>query len=138
MVVRVERVHDAVVDGWSDDEWGPTFSPHAHLEALLQPAVLALVAMVLVHRAVAVAPARVAQVPTYAPLEETFTPCRGGEKKTKKCFTLHKRFNYLQQLGRLNSKADSIPTHRLIGHDDRPVDFYFLLWREDLPSSKGS
>lgn len=75
-MVRVERVHDAVDGGWSDGEWGPTFSPHAHLEALLQPAVLALVAMVLVHRAVAVAPARVAQVATDAPLEETFTPYR--------------------------------------------------------------
>lgn len=70
-MVRVERVHDAVVDG----EWGPTFSPHAHLEALLQTAVLALVAMVLVHRAVAVTPARVAQIPPHAPLEETFASC---------------------------------------------------------------
>lgn len=72
VVVRVKRVHDAV-DGWSD-EWGPTFSPHAHLEALLQPTVLALVTVVLVHRAVAVTTARVAQVPTYAPLEETLAP----------------------------------------------------------------
>lgn len=130
MVVRVERVHDAVDGGWSDGEWGPTFSPHAHLEALLQPAVLALVAMVLVHRAVAVAPARVAQVPTYAPLEETFTPYT-GERKNKKMF--HITQNDLQQLGRLNFQGE-ITTHRLIGHDNRPVDFYlFLLWREDLP-----
>lgn len=72
IVVRVERVHDAV-DGWSD-EWGPTFSPHAHLEALLQPTVLALVTVVLIHRTVAVATARVAQIPADAPLEETLAP----------------------------------------------------------------
>ena len=71
-------MHDAV-DGWSD-EWGPTFSPHAHLEALLQTAILALVPVVLVHRAVAVAPARVAQIPAYAPLEETLAPCNTNKQ----------------------------------------------------------
>jgi len=52
------------------------FSSHAHLEALLQPAILTLVPVVLVDRAVAVAATRVAQVPADAPLEEalaTFT-----------------------------------------------------------------
>ena len=42
-------MHDAV-DGWSD-EWGPTFSPHAHLEALLQTAILALVPVVIIYDA---------------------------------------------------------------------------------------
>jgi hypothetical protein len=77
IVVRVvvERVHDAVDGGWSDGEWGPTFSPHAHLEALLQSTVLALIAMMLIHWTIAVTPTRVAQISTYAPLEETLTSC---------------------------------------------------------------
>lgn len=45
--------------------------PHPSLETLLEPAVLALVAVVLVYRAVLVAPAGVGQVPSHRPLEET-------------------------------------------------------------------
>lgn len=51
----------------------PTFSPHAHFEAFLQAAVLALVAVVLVHGTVPVGPARVGQVPPDAALEEALT-----------------------------------------------------------------
>ena len=47
-----------------------TFSLHAHLEALLQPAMLTLVPMVLVDRAVLVPPALVRQVPPHRPLEK--------------------------------------------------------------------
>lgn len=42
-----------------------TFSPHAHFETFPQPAVLALVPMMLVDGAVAVASAGVRQVPAY-------------------------------------------------------------------------
>ena len=55
----------------------PTFPPHARLETLLEAAVLALVPMVLVYRAVATAPACVGQVPSDAALEETFTAFAG-------------------------------------------------------------
>ena len=48
-----------------------TFSPHADLDAFLKAAVLALVAMMLVHGAVAAAAARVGQVSTNRSLEET-------------------------------------------------------------------
>ena len=89
VVVVLERVHDAVDGGWSDGEWGPTFSPHAHLEALLQPAILTLVPVVLVDRAVAVAATRVAQVPADAPLEEALATCVIGQfKKQKEITTL--------------------------------------------------
>jgi len=47
-----------------------TFSPHADLETLLEAAVLALVAMVLVDWAVAAASTRVRQVATHRALEE--------------------------------------------------------------------
>ncbi len=42
-----------------------TFSPHAIFEALLEAAVLALIAMVLVHRTVFTTPALVRQVPAH-------------------------------------------------------------------------
>ena len=51
-----------------------TFSSHAHLEALLEPAVLALVPVVLVDRAVPVPSTRVGQVPPNASLEEALAP----------------------------------------------------------------
>ena len=46
------------------------FFPHPHFEALLQSAVLALVAVVLVYRAVAVTAALVLKIPPHRPLEE--------------------------------------------------------------------
>lgn len=52
---------------------GHTFSPHADFEAFLQAAVLALVAVVLVHGAVPVGSARVGQVPPDASFEEALT-----------------------------------------------------------------
>ena len=59
-----------------------TFSPHAHLETLFEAAVLALIAVVLVDRAVAGAPALVCQVPPHRSLEEALASCgrrrRGG------------------------------------------------------------
>ena len=54
----------------------PTFSSHAHLEALLETTVLALVAMVLIDGTSPVTAARVRQVTTHGALEEalaTFT-----------------------------------------------------------------
>lgn len=50
-----------------------TFPPHAHFEAFLQAAVLALVAVVLVHGAAPVGSACVGQVPPDAALEEALT-----------------------------------------------------------------
>jgi len=50
-----------------------TFLLHADFEALLEPAVLALVAMMLVDGAVVVASTRVSQVTTHRPLEEALT-----------------------------------------------------------------
>ena len=47
-----------------------TFPSEPHLEALLQSAVLALVAVVLVYRAVAVTAALVLKIPPHRPLEE--------------------------------------------------------------------
>lgn len=52
-----------------------TFSPHAHLETLLESTELALVAVVLVDGTVPTAPARVSQVPPHATLEEALAPC---------------------------------------------------------------
>ena len=49
-----------------------TFSSHADLEALLEPAVLALVAVVLIDDAVLVAAASVLEVSADRALEETF------------------------------------------------------------------
>lgn len=49
-----------------------TFTPHAHLDALLVATVLALVAMVLIDRAVATASTRVAKVSANGALEEGF------------------------------------------------------------------
>ena len=66
-----------------------TLFPHSHLEAFLQPTVLALVAMVLVNGTVAVAATRVAQVPADAPLEEALATCVIGQfKKQKEITTL--------------------------------------------------
>lgn len=50
-----------------------TFPPHADFEAFLQAAVLALVAVVLVHGTVPAGPAGVGQVPPDAALEEALT-----------------------------------------------------------------
>ena len=47
-----------------------TFPPHAHFEALFESAVLALVPVVLVNRAVSAATAGVREVPSHTPLEE--------------------------------------------------------------------
>ena len=52
-----------------------TFSPHPHLETLFEAAVLALIAVVLVDRAVAGAPALVRQVPPHGALEEALASC---------------------------------------------------------------
>ena len=49
-----------------------TFTSHAHLETLLESAVLALVAVVLVYGTVSVSAACVRQIPPHRPLEETF------------------------------------------------------------------
>lgn len=54
-----------------------TFSPHADFEALLQPAVLALVPVVLVDGAVSVPPAGVGQVPPHGALEEALASLAG-------------------------------------------------------------
>jgi len=47
-----------------------TFSSHADLDALLEATILALVAMVLIYRAVTTSAARVSQVSTNRALEE--------------------------------------------------------------------
>jgi len=47
-----------------------TFSSHADLDAFLEAAVLALVTMVLIYRAVATASARISQISTNRTLEE--------------------------------------------------------------------
>ena len=52
-----------------------TLFPHAHFEALFQSAVLALIPMVLVYRAVPRAAALVRQVPPHGPLEEALAAC---------------------------------------------------------------
>jgi hypothetical protein len=49
----------------NDHKFTRTFSPHAIFEALLEPAVLALVPVVLVYRTVFTAPALVRQVPAH-------------------------------------------------------------------------
>ncbi len=51
----------------------PTFSSHAHLEALLEATVLTLVPMVLINGASPVTTTRVRQVTAHGPLEETLT-----------------------------------------------------------------
>ena len=53
-----------------------TLFPHAHLEALSQAAVLALVAVVLVDRAAPGAAALVRQVPPHRPLEKALAACK--------------------------------------------------------------
>ena len=58
-----------------------TFSPHSHLETFFEAAVLALIAVVLVDRAVAGAPTLVRQVPPHRALKEALASCgRTGEK----------------------------------------------------------
>lgn len=52
-----------------------TFPAHAHLQALLQAAKLALVPMMLIDGTVSVPPTRVRQVPPDASLEETLATC---------------------------------------------------------------
>lgn len=52
-----------------------TFAAHAHFDALLVAAVLALVAVVLINRTDAVAATRVRQVAAYRPLEERLAAC---------------------------------------------------------------
>ena len=47
-----------------------TFSPHADLDAFFEAAILALVTMMLIDRAVTTAAARVSQISTDRPLEE--------------------------------------------------------------------
>lgn len=54
-----------------------TFSPHADFEALLQPAVLTLVPVVLVDGAVSVPPAGVSEVPPHRTLKEAFASLAG-------------------------------------------------------------
>lgn len=56
---------------------GRTFPPHAHFEALLETAVLALVAVVLVDGTGSAGPAGVAQVAAHASLEEAFAAFAG-------------------------------------------------------------
>lgn len=51
---------------------GLTFASHAHLEALLQAAILTLVPMVLVDGAVSAAAARISEIASHGPLEERF------------------------------------------------------------------
>ena len=53
-----------------------TLFPHAHLEALSEAAVLALVAVVLVDRAAPGAAALVRQVPPHGPLEKALAACK--------------------------------------------------------------
>ena len=53
-----------------------TLFPHSHLEAFLQPTVLALVAVVLVYGTVSVPSTAVGQASTNGPLEKTFATCK--------------------------------------------------------------
>ena len=53
----------------------PTFSPHAHLQTLLQPAVLALVPVMLIDGAVPVPSTRVREISSYTSLEEALATC---------------------------------------------------------------
>jgi hypothetical protein len=55
--------------------WALTFSPHAHLETLLEPTVLALVSVMLIDGTIPVPPTRVCEVPPYTPFEEALAPC---------------------------------------------------------------
>ena len=56
---------------------GLTFSPHTDFEALLQPAVLTLVPVVLVDGTVSVPPAGVSEVPPHRALKEAFASLAG-------------------------------------------------------------
>lgn len=59
--------------------WGAalTLSPHADFEAFLEAAVLALIAVVLIHGAVSVPPAAVGQVAAHGALEEALAALTG-------------------------------------------------------------
>ena len=70
-----------------------TLLPHAHLEALSQAAVLALVAVVLVDRAAPGAAALVRQVPPHGPLEEALAACKTmSYLRPRKRFISHEKF----------------------------------------------
>lgn len=49
-----------------------TFASHAHFEALFQAAILTLIAMMLIYRAVSAAAARVGEIASHRALEERF------------------------------------------------------------------
>ncbi len=68
-----------------------TFLPHAHLEALFEPAVLALVPVVLVHGTAAAAPALVGQVASDRPLEKGLATCTDIHNVTSNSRTLNAR-----------------------------------------------
>jgi hypothetical protein len=53
----------------------PTFSPHAHLQTLLKPTVLALVPVMLIDGTVPVPSTRVREISSYASLEEALAAC---------------------------------------------------------------
>lgn len=53
----------------------PTFSPHAHLQTLLKPAVLALVPVMLIDGTVPVPSTRVSEISSYTSLEEALATC---------------------------------------------------------------
>jgi len=53
----------------------PTFSPHAHLQTLLKPTVLALVPVVLIDGTVPVPSTRVCEISSYTSLEEALATC---------------------------------------------------------------
>jgi len=53
----------------------PTFSPHAHLQTLLKPTVLALVPVMLIDGTVPVPSTRVREISSYTSLEEALATC---------------------------------------------------------------
>jgi hypothetical protein len=69
-VLNIMRVLDMHVQNLRSSGW-LTFRSHSFAQALVVSAVLTLVAVMLVHRAVPVAAALVAQLPADGPLEET-------------------------------------------------------------------
>lgn len=82
--VAIERIPDSVGQGvhpswphglcWWNSSSLDRFSPHTHLEAFFQAAILALISMVLVDRAVSVRTTRVGQVSSHTAFEETLAP----------------------------------------------------------------
>jgi hypothetical protein len=75
-------------DGWLWEVGPLTFSPHAHLETLLEPTVLALVPVVLINGTVPVASTRVRKVSPYTPLEEALATCNKEHLNYKQRFWL--------------------------------------------------